>query len=202
MKDWAQVTSKDVREAYENELNQRFFQEKLAKLGYADIAEFRKNGFAEMGKDLYHQYSMDLAKYDLGLELLCYGFNKSGDRFIFEEANPGKVIWHNTLGYAAIGSGSLMALAALNRKPLVHNLSLNETIYRLLDAKFSSETARDVGKKTYLIMLNSRGKVQIAPQPYVERIRNIWDDQQKKPEPPEALEVIAEITDPFITPEN
>jgi hypothetical protein len=182
------VVSTTVRVAYEREFSERFFRQHLAPLGYADIAEFRKIGFAEMGKDLYYQHSMALAKHDLGLELLGYGFSKYGDGFIFEIANPGKIISHFLRGYAAIGSGSLMALAALNRKPMTGNLS--EVIYRLLDAKFSSETARDVGKKTYVITMSRQGKYGFMGQPHVEKVRDIWNKAQKKPEPAEALKII------------
>jgi hypothetical protein len=111
------TVTKAVQAAYEKEFMERFFRENLARFGYASIAEFRKTGFAEMGKDLYHQYAMALAKYDFGLELLGYGFNNLGNGFIFEVTNPGKITMHNLRGYAAKGSGSLMALAALIRKP-------------------------------------------------------------------------------------
>jgi hypothetical protein len=114
----AETVMNAARRAYEKEFNERFFRDKLARFGFADISEFRKTGYAEMGKDLYHQYSMDLAKFDLGLELLVYGFDELGARAIFEVANPGKIINHTMRGYAAIGSGTLMALAALNKKPL------------------------------------------------------------------------------------
>ena len=72
-----------ARQAYEKELVSVFFQEKLARFGFTDIAEFRRVGYAEMGKDLYHQYAMDLAKFDLGLELLVYGFDVHGNPTIF-----------------------------------------------------------------------------------------------------------------------
>ena len=65
-------------------------------------------------------------------------------------------------GYAAIGSGTLMALAALNKKPIGPTLA--DTVYRVVDAKFSSETARDVGKKTHVITLN-KDRNELHPVP-------------------------------------
>ncbi len=182
------TVTRAVRAAYEQEFTERFFREHLSRFGYASIAEWRQTGFAEMGKDLYHQYAAALAKYDLGLELLGYGFNQLGNGFIFEVANPGKVISHNLRGYAAIGSGSLMALAALNRKPKTDRLT--ETIYRLLDAKISSETARDVGKTTYVIVLGSDGTFRLMKQPVIEKLREIWLEEQRQPDPSEALDMI------------
>jgi hypothetical protein len=185
-----EIVSKTVRDAYEKEFSERFFREHLARFGYTSIADFRQAGFVEMGKDLYHQYSMELAKFDLGLELLVYGFNKLGNGFVFEVHSPGKVILQNLRGYAAIGSGSLMALAALSRKPKTNRLS--ETVYRLLDAKFSSETAREVGKATYVIILQSDGTFKLMKQPIIEQIREIWLEEQKVPDPSEALGIIDE----------
>ena len=163
-----------------------FFQEKLARFGFTDIAEFRRVGYAEMGKDLYH--AMDLAKFDLGLELLVYGFDVHGNPTIFEIANPGKIINHTMRKYAAIGSGSLMALGALNKKPLGPTLS--DTIYRIIDAKFSSETARDVGKKSHVISLADNGKNGFLAQEQMEKIYNIWKEDLARPHPASAIDLI------------
>ncbi|WP_441234312.1 hypothetical protein [Bradyrhizobium sp. 930_D9_N1_4] len=177
-----------ARQAYEKEFSSRFFRDKLARFGFLDIAEFRRTGYEEMGKDLYHEYSMELARFDLGLELLIYGFDGHGRRSIFEVANPGKVINHSLRGYAAIGSGSLMALAALNKKPLGNSLA--DTIYRIFDAKFSSETARDVGQKTHVISLAKNGKNGFLTDDEVEDVHNIWLKELARPHPRAAISLI------------
>jgi hypothetical protein len=177
-----------VQKAYENEFNERFFRQHLSRFGYSDISDFRRNGFGELGKDTYSEYARALASFDLGLELLVYGFAPSGYPRLFEVANPGSVVSHDLRGYATIGSGSLMALAALNRKPLIPDLA--DTIYRLLDAKFSSETARDVGKKTHVIVMNKQGKHGSLHQADIEKIRLIWQETMKQPNPPTAIDII------------
>lgn len=184
----ADIVSNHVQEAYEKEFHERFFREHLARFRYVDVADFRRHGFQEMGKDLYGQYADALARFDLGLELIVYGFDGHGGRHLFEIANPGKIINHNLRGYTAVGSGSMMALAALTRKRIVPGLS--ETIYRLLDAKFSSETAREVGKKTYVIIANKSGRFEIMPQKDIAKIRAVWEEIIKQQEPEEALDLI------------
>jgi hypothetical protein len=179
---------KAVQEAYEREFNERFFREHLARFGYSDISDFRKNGFNELGKDLYGQYAMQLAKFDLGLELLVYGFNPHGNRHVFEVANPGKIISHNLRGFAAIGSGAWMALAALNRKPITPGLP--ETIWRFLDAKFSAETAAGVGKKTHVIIMSSKGKFAPMRASDIEKLREKWEAETKRPESEEVMDFI------------
>jgi 20S proteasome alpha/beta subunit len=184
----SQEVMEAARKGYEKEFNERFFREHLARFGFADIAEFRRSGFAEMGKDLYHEYAMKLARFDLGLELLVYGFSEDGHPSIFEVANPGKIISHSLRGHAAIGSGSLMAISALNRKPL--GRSITDITYRLLDAKFSSETARDVGKKTFVVVLGPNGSHGTMAQGDVDKIRASWNKELKRANPKEAIKII------------
>jgi 20S proteasome alpha/beta subunit len=175
--------------AYENEFHDRFVREHLVRFRYKDVEDFRRNGFQELGSDLYGQYAHELARFDLGLELLIYGFDSGGGEHLYEIVNPGKAISHYLRGYAAIGSGSLMALAALNRKPLVPKLP--ETLYRLLDAKFSAETARDVGKKTHVITLASSGKYSAMSEKEIQAVRAIWERTVNQPEPSDAIELIS-----------
>lgn len=179
---------KAVQAAYEKELSERFFREHLARFGYGSITEFRQSGFTEMGKDLYHHYAKELARFDLGLELLVYGFDEGGKRHLFEVANPGKIISHNLRGFAAIGSGALMALAAFNRRPI--SSGLPETIYRLLDAKFSSETAPEVGKKTHVFLMNNKRKFSVMSSDEVAKIRAIWDEEMKRSEREDVMDIL------------
>jgi 20S proteasome alpha/beta subunit len=178
-----------ARSAYERVFEDRFFREHLARFGFANIAEFRRDGFNQMGKDLYHEYAYKLARFDLGLELLVYGFGEGGKPHIFEVLNPGKVIDHDIQQYAAIGSGCTMAYAALSRKKLIPGLE--ETIYRLLDAKFSSETASRVGRKTHVITMNRDGKVGMMRPEHINQVRAIWDKIMAQNEPADAVDVIS-----------
>jgi hypothetical protein len=158
-----------LRVAYEREFNERFFRAHLARFGFHDVADFRRNGFAEMGKDLYGEYADSLARFDLGLELLAYGFGPQGQPYLLEVMNPGVVECHNLRRFAAIGSGSLMAL---------------------LDAKFSSETARDVGKKSFVITMRGDGTYSAMAQAEIEAVREIWEQELMRPNPSDAMDII------------
>jgi 20S proteasome alpha/beta subunit len=120
--------------------------------------------------------------------LLVYGYGPDNTGHLYEVTNPGKVISHGMRGHAAIGSGSLMAMAALARKPI--GPTLHETIYRLLDAKFSSETARDVGKRTHLMIMSKSGKHKFMPESEIQELRTIWDALHKLPDSVDALNII------------
>lgn len=182
-----------VQSAYEKEFHERFFRQHLAKWGYSSISEFRRDGFNELGKDLYTEYAIKLAKFDLGLELLTYGFDDEGLAYLYEVASPGNVISHNLRGFAAIGSGSWMALAALNRRPIRKGIggeNIAETVYRLLDAKFSSETASGVGHATHVNIMGRGGKVGHLSDDELRELRVIWDEQMRAPEPEKAVNMI------------
>jgi hypothetical protein len=174
--------------AYRQEFEKCFYDEHLARFGYKDVTEFRHDGLHDLGQGLYGDYAEKLARFDLGLELLIYGYDSTGKPHIFEVCNPGKIINHDLRCYAAIGSGSQVAFASLNRKNLLPDLE--DTIYRLLDAKFSSEATRDVGKATDLITLNRHGSYGIASSVEIEAIRKVWDTILAQLSPNDAMSVI------------
>jgi 20S proteasome alpha/beta subunit len=189
----ADVVQTAVRSAYEKEFQERFVREHLARLGYSSVSDFRSNGLTEMGKELYGDYAIELAKFDLGLELLVYGFDERGFANLFEVANPGKISSHKLREFAAIGSGAWMALAALNRKPITRDNTVSniaETVYRLLDAKFSSETASGVGRATNVFIMAKDGKVGTLYPWDIQKLRTIWDEQMRAPEPESAIDLI------------
>jgi hypothetical protein len=73
---------------------------------------------------------------------------------MFKVSSPGNVTNLDHLGYYAIGSGTKMALASLNLRPL-DNLSAGGLAYRLCEAKFSTETA--AGAATTGFFMNMHG---------------------------------------------
>jgi len=81
-----------------------------------------------------------------------------------------------------------MAIAALSRRKLT--AGLEETIYRVLDAKFSSETATGVGKKTHVVTRSKDGKYGMMRPEQIEAVRVAWQKQLNLPEPSEALDTI------------
>jgi 20S proteasome alpha/beta subunit len=185
----AEVVRTAAQAAYEKEFNYRFFTRHLARFGFEDVSEFKRDGFSQMGKEFHAEYSYKLATFDLGLELLVYGFDPHGNPHVFEVENPGQIKNHDFLHYAAIGTGSNMAYAALARKKLTPGLE--ETIYRVLDAKFSAETATGVGKKTHVVTMTQTGKLGFMAQKEIEDVRSIWQKLMKQTEPKDAIEVIS-----------
>ncbi len=181
-------------ECYAEALREDFASRNLVQLGYKSVEEFRQSGRDDLGDALFNKMMVDLQSANLGLEMIVFGVDpdKPHSARLFEVANPGQIVEHVT-GYAAVGSGYHMARAALGRKPLGER-DLDNVIYRLLDAKFSAETASGVGKSTTVIWVRTDGIVRRIDTEEVDRVRKIWAEVMKQPDPPNAISIIRGFT--------
>ncbi len=181
-------------ECYTEALREDFAARHLVQIGYKTVDEFRSSGRDELGDALFNKLTTQLLQASLDLDVVVFGVNpeKHFSARMFEVVNPGRVVERVT-GYTAVGSGSLMAMAALRRKSLDPR-DLNTVVYRLLDAKFSAETASGVGKPTTVIWVRPDGQPRRMDTEEVDRVRVVWDAITKRPDPPEALSIIDEYT--------
>jgi len=180
-----------VRNAYRSLFNERFSSDYLSRYCISDIEMFRTCGLEQFGNERFSHICDKIDSFDLGIDLLVYGFDSNGKAHIFQASNPGRVTSHDLLGYGAVGSGCWMATASLVRKMMPYNL--DATAYRLLDAKFSSETAPGVGRSTTLFSHDRSGKTKSIGYGSIDKIRRIWEDSLKTPEPEEALKMISTL---------
>jgi hypothetical protein len=184
----ADIVKREVAGAYQDIFEAEFTARHLSRLRFRSIDEFRKNGLSELGPDVFGEIFHELSKFDLGIQLLCYGFSGNGYPNIFQIENPGRVTEENIFKYAVIGSGYWMASASLRRRPLTGDLA--DTIYRLLEAKFSAETATGVGRATTVMTFDASWAFGAMTSGDIDKIRNIWSDTLKQPEPVPAIEII------------
>jgi hypothetical protein len=180
-----------VSEVYGTLFDSTFTASYLSRYGINTISEFRASGRAQFGKGRFLEICEEIDKHELGIDLLVYGFDASKMPHIFQVSNPGIVTDHDILGYGVIGSGFYMAAASLRRKRLP--TQLHPTVYRLLEAKFSSESASGVGSTTTLFTMNSEGEDKSIGRGSVEQIKQIWQKQLEQPEPQEAMDIISKI---------
>jgi hypothetical protein len=173
-------------EAYAEAIQRDFFDKKLRKLGYGSIEEFRKEGRSDLG-DQFFELTRELDKAEIGAQFIVCGFDSKKSPRLFEVDSPGYAKSCELLRYAVIGSGYHMAMSSLRRKPL--DLSLPSIVYRLMEAKFSSETASGVGERTTVILKARNGHI-VFDDNTVERIREIWKGISQSPDPPEAIKLL------------
>lgn len=186
---------KFAAECYAEALREDFAGRNLVQLGYQTVEEFRQSGRGDLGDALFNKMMVDLQSANLALEMIVFGVDpdKPHSARLFEVVNPGRIVERVT-GYTAVGSGYYMAMSALNRKPLEPR-DLDDVIYRLLDAKFSAETASGVGKSTTVIWVRPDGTVRRIDTEEVDRVRKIWDEVMKQPDPPDAISLIKTFTE-------
>jgi len=133
---------------------------------------------------------VELARFDLGTSFLLFGHDQHKHAKLFRIDGPGHAIDLNALKFGVIGSGYDMAMASLRRPPPL-NFLLENTIYRILEAKFSAETATGVGETTTVVLRNREGIVTLLPRPEIEAIRKIWREQvADQADPPDAIAII------------
>ena len=87
----------------------------------------------------------------------------------------------NSLGFWAIGSGAPAALSSLSfhisRKQLTVYSSVSEAVYFSLAAKFMAESANDVGKSTFVVILSNHDSepLEYVSDQGIEKIRKLWE---------------------------
>lgn len=190
--DWNLPEVKDiVSAAYIKQFHKEFLTKHLVRLGFESVQEFKDFGLQKLGREIFGPIAHELNMFHLGAEFLVYGFDSYRRAHIFDVRNPGHVTDHSVLKYAAVGSGYDMAVASLRRKRLDRRLA--PTIYRLLEAKFSSETASGVGKTTGLLLLHKRRDITFVEPADIAKIRKVWETEVAAPDPKEATEFIANL---------
>ena len=69
----------------------------------------------------------------------------------------------------------------------------DSVVYRILEAKFSAETASGVGESTTVLTMNSAGKDKSIGYGSIGAIKESWKFQLRQPEPQDALDIIKKV---------
>ncbi len=177
-------------EAYHAAFDDQFTGMHLSRYGFAGITEFRTLGWSQLGKKFKELCDL-IDNFSIGIDLLFCGFGADRMPHIFEISNLGVVTSHDLLGHAAIGSGTYMATASMRRKPMPYHR--DALIYRVLEAKFSAETAAGVGDKTVMFTLSSDGHGKSIGVNSIAKVKEIYENILKQSEPKEATDLIANL---------
>lgn len=164
--------------AYSDVRESEFTARHLRAMAYRSLDEFKKDGLQDLGKELHQKHMDALYRYDLGVELIIFTHADKGRPRLFTVANPGRVVERGWQGFAAIGSGAYLAMGALHQKPIPFNLP--GTVYRLLEAKFVSETATHVGESTTMLVLAANGTWGEITESEIKKVRAIWQKERAK----------------------
>jgi hypothetical protein len=171
------------KEAYIEYQRHLAFEKVLSPFGM-NLQEFI-NKRVEIGEAQYQQMWNSIAGIQVGFDMLVYGFDKYGIARIFlvsspTEENPSFITFVSDSRFASIGTGSYLADSTLYAYGQSPGLSLEETIYCVLSAKFLSESASDVGEYTYLKIMRPNGTCSRMDVDFIfKKIKGHWEKYSK-----------------------
>ena len=173
--------------SYRSAMREEFVKSNFVQFGYDSHAEFYKSGREDLGAERYNCLLDNMQFSNFGVELTVFGFNQEGRPRLFEVVNPGRVIEIGYKGYSVLGTGHDMAVASIQSKPLPMRAS--DLVYRVLEAKFATETASRVDDKTTLLIVNKH-ESRSMPAGDIKKIRAVWEAKLAEPTPADATAVI------------
>jgi len=132
----------------------------LAPLGFSSIADFLRDGRAQLGDDLFYETMQRYRAHSMDVYLMLAGFDKDGEKHIFGiqgERGMGyeKLVTYpfDSPGYHAIGSGSYAALYMMGYKNVSIGMPLKRVAYYAYEGKYFGELAAGVGTDTDMFIL-------------------------------------------------
>jgi hypothetical protein len=170
-----------------------FFNRRIARYGYRDLEAFLQHGKDQLD-DIFFELCRELNEADLGVEFIVYGYESGAhDPRIFEVNGKGEIVDRMPFRYAVIGSGYMMASASLKRNPYA-SIDFDSMMYRVLEAKFSAETASGVGKRWTTVKVKRPNQHDFRMlDDQIAKIRAVWEAGLFQPQPKEACELIGII---------
>lgn len=152
----------------------------LSRFGM-DMNDFRTNGLANFGSDIFTRLVYEIEQISLDLTFLVAGFDLEdpaySDGYIFTIQNRGEVTHYDVPGFWAIGSGQTAALGTLfGVRGNITYKSLDDLVYVLAKAKFNAESAPGVGQKATVFVLQSDGSRYLIHD--LTPLKTIWEKER------------------------
>jgi hypothetical protein len=166
--------------AYSEQL-QAHIENKILRKHQFDSESFQKTGKSKCTPEVYMSFINKIEKTALSLEFLICGFDAKGQGHIWKVKGDGAPTSYDLIGFWSIGMGASAALSCLafhvSRGHLNVYSSLPDAAYLTMAAKFMSESASDVGRSTFVVIVDAKGKeaVRLVSNPGVETVRRIWE---------------------------
>lgn len=139
------------------------------KLLTEDLLLRRPSNLTPLPASYFGSVTDEMNKFWIDSSILICGFDVRGKPHLIQIDAPGRGSTHNTMGYAAIGSGSDTAIGRLMWKETDRTFSLDRVLYEALDAKAHAELIQGVGYKwdAYVLVKGQDSAVEVPG--------HIWD---------------------------
>ena len=148
-----------------------------------NLGTFMRDGAQRFGPSMYLEVIRRVEAISVGAEFLVFGFDADQMNHIFTINDEARAQSLDIEGFGTIGTGGWIANASLISRPLPL-ASPDELLYRVCEAKFSSESAPTVGRSTVLSHFQGSAEPNgIAKDVFIltediEAIRRIWNRRQ------------------------
>jgi hypothetical protein len=151
-----------IRRAYEKmfqkELREKIEAQLLSPIGMTRD-EFLVHGRERIGDEQFSRILYQIQHFGLQTEFLVAGFDGNAP-VLLSISDPGTAYIRDALSFHAIGCGAPLAEAYLMTLPFDPFDPLDEIVYRVCVAKFRSEAAPGVGRRTTLATLDKDGTLR------------------------------------------
>jgi hypothetical protein len=98
------------------------------------------------------------------------------------------------LGFWAIGTGANGAISSLAHSVEYHSMGSHspvpDVLYHVLAAKFMSESAQDVGRGTFIAVLEKSDKLKFLSDTGLVKVRKAWEQDGAPKVPNKVTELI------------
>ncbi len=130
----------------------------LAPLGF-NLSSFNENGRQRLGETLFTEHCKAVKDISVGCSFLVAGFENAMSPHIFEVSHPIEKLTYDPVNFWAIGTGAQSALDMLAFHGVTWRMELERAIYHVCEAKFMSERALGVGRKTSVLIMEAETTV-------------------------------------------
>jgi hypothetical protein len=184
------VVMRGFKRAYQQHRQEVITDEFLSPYGMT-LEEFKKKGRKLLDPAVHADLLIKIRLFNLGCAFLIYGYDEKKSPHLFELRNPGKTTIHDKPGFWAIGTGASAALSMLaNLGQEREGTRLPDTIYNVLAAKYSSESASDVGPDTFFFVQQYGSYAMSTKGGFEKSIRNLWEQEGRPRIPPSIGQIV------------
>ena len=169
-----------TKKAYKEQRLSQIEDEILGAYGLS-WEDFRENGKSRLNERDFEIVTERIRSYDLSLEMLVAGFDGESEPHIFAVSNPGKVSFHDKLGFWAIGSGQHLAMGSLFSGQYDIYDGLDKCIAQVLSANFAAESAEGVGDKTHCLVYTGKDESWLVPAKLHQAVKSGWHSLPRIP---------------------
>ena len=183
--------------AYAEQLQAHIENKILRKHGF-DSANFQKIGKLKCTPEIYAKTWERIDKEKLSLRFLVCGHEGKGNAHIWLVDGENAPTSYNSIGFWAIGTGAPAAIShlAVYLTKYKEFSSLEEALYVTVTAKFSAESASDVGRSTNVFIIKHQWEADDAihlPEPMLDLLRKTWNDTGIPPVPKGVLRALKKV---------